>query len=80
MLPLGGNYKHDNWILKSNWEYIVCRASDDEEGVLETQEHISIYCPGLKDIRTKFDLHTNLGLLDFYWAVMIRRKDIEERE
>ena len=35
-------------------------------------------CPCYQDLREMYELETDDGLLDFYWAVLSRRKEKEE--
>ena len=80
MFPLGGNYKRDNRFAKYNWECVVCRGSKEKDGILETQDHISIHCPGFSDLRSQLDLNSDLGLLEFYRGVMKKGREIEEMD
>ena len=46
--------------------------------VKETQLHVASHYPGYQDMRELYDLETDDGLLDLYWAVLSRRKEKEE--
>ena len=81
MLPLGGNYKRDPRFAKHNWQCLACGGPANDDGghmTLETQEHISIHCEGYRDLREAHDLSSDDGLLNFYRAVMARRKERQE--
>ena len=79
MLPLGGNYKHDNRFASSNWSCLAC-GEEGGERVSETQEHVATQCPGYYELRQEHDLETDVGLVNFYRAVMTARLEREEEK
>jgi hypothetical protein len=44
----------------------------------ETQIHVATQCPSYQDLRDVYELETDDGLLEFYRAVLSRRKEREE--
>ena len=70
LIPLGGNFKHDKRFLVDNWLCVGC-----VNNVLETQEHVATSCPGYADIRERFDLTSDDGMLEFYREVLKRRNE-----
>ena len=58
ILPLGGNFGKDRRFMIDDWKCVGC---DDD--VTEDQQHVATDCVGYKDIRDKYDLTTDDGLL-----------------
>ena len=68
LLPFGGNFSKDKRFLPEDWKCVGCI-----EEVPEQQDHVATSCPGYSDIREKYDLMTDDGLIHFYREVLERR-------
>ena len=77
MLPFAANYKNDRRFARTNGKCPGC-AGEDGETEIDDQEHAASSCAGYEDLRNKFDLDTDLGLVGFYRAVLDRRRKEEE--
>ena len=61
------NYKNDKAFAANGWACVACGAPD-------SQDHLVHLCPGYVDLRQDLDLDTDLGMIQFFRAVIKRRE------
>ena len=67
------NFQSDPQFTSENWK-CSCKGEDSP---IESQEHLQL-CPIYEDLRCKFDVDSDLGIVQYFDAVLQRRQEKED--
>ena len=62
----------ENFPSKFRNKYPTCSSCEQPEST-DSQRHLVSDCPALRDIREQYDTETDLGIVEFFRAVIDRR-------